>query len=297
MKIKLLLLIFWIAACYSSNAQQVTNDGFETWSNPKTPDGWFTYSSASPLIDIAGKDMTDKVEGTASAKIQTTFLNVVGATVYEILSLGTANYSFIGSGIHYTYIPAFFPFRPDTLFFAYKYNSPGIDTASVFIKLSSGNNSLIEKVIPLFKSSEWALSSVLLTPLYLNSKTPDSLLIQFKSSMANGKYYGTPGSVLNIDAIRFGYANLPAAIEELSNDIKASVSPNPSSDLVNIQISKPQNSSSIIVYDFAGREMLHELMIGEKHQIQVDKWRNGMYTYVIIFRNKAILSGRFIVNN
>lgn len=271
------------------------NAGFESWANPKTPDGWFTFSSISPVIDLAGKDMTAKVEGTASARIQTTLLNF-GGTVYEMLSLGTADYSFTGSEVHYTYIPIFFPYRPDTLLFAYKYTSPGVDTASVFIKTISGHNVQIEKVIPLIKSSEWALYSVLLTPLYLDNNTPDSLLIQFKSSMANGKYFGTPGSVLNIDAIRFGYDNAHTGIEELRNDIKVSVFPNPSSQSVNIQINKPQNSASIIVYDLTGREMIHELIIGKKHQIQVYKWREGMYTYVIISKDKAILNGRFIVN-
>lgn len=296
MKIKSILLIFLFASCYSSKAQQVPNAGFETWSNPKTPDGWFTYSSVSPVIDIAGKDITDKVEGTASAKIQTTLLNFIGSTVYEILSLGTGYYSFTGPVIHYTYIPAFFPFRPDTLFFAYKYTSPGIDTASVYIKLSTGEITLLEKEIPLFKSSEWALSSVLLTPLYQYANTADSLLIQFKSSMATGKYFGTPGSVLNIDAIRFGYDNVHTGIEELSNNSKVNVFPNPSSQFVNIQISKPQNSASIIVFDLAGREIVHEFMTGKNHQILVDKWRNGMYSYIIISKDKTILNGRFIVN-
>jgi hypothetical protein len=294
MRIKLILLILWLAAFFSSNAQQVTNSGFETWSNTKNPDGWITYSSVTPFIDLAGKDITDKIEGTASAKIQTTF--ILGSTIYEILSLGAVKINWFGPGPQYTFFPVFFPFRPDTLFFAYKYSSPGIDTASVRIKLSSANNSLIDKVIPLNKSSEWTFSSMLLTPLYKNLNTPDSLLIQFKSSMANGKYFGTPGSVLNIDAIRFGYDIVHTGIEELRNDIKVSVFPNPSSQSVNIQTNKPQNSASIIVYDLTGREMIHELIVGKKHQIQVDKWRNGIYTYVIISKNKAILNGRFIVN-
>lgn len=296
MKIKSLLLLIWVTAFYGSNAQQVPNAGFETWTNPKNPDGWFTYSSVSPAIDLSSKDMTDKVEGTASAKIQTVLLNFIGSTVYELLSSGTADYSFSGSEIHYTYFPVFFPFRPDTLFFRYKYSSPGIDTASAYIKLSSGNTTLIEKAIPLYKSSEWTLASILLTPLYLNSETPDSLLIQFKSSMATGKYYGTPGSVLNLDAIRFGYVFLPASAEELRNDIKVGIFPNPSSQIVNIRISEPVANAGIKIYDISGREILHEPILSEKQQIQVGKWQNGMYSYVITSKNKTILKGRFVVH-
>lgn len=296
MKIKSLLLIIWVAAFYSSNAQQVPNAGFETWSNPKNPDGWFTYSSVSPVIDLSSKDITDKVEGSASAKIQTVYMSGIGSTIYELLSLGSGYYSFIGSGIHYTYIPAFFPFRPDTLFFSYKYSSPGIDTASAFIKLSTGNNTLLEKVIPLYKNSEWASTSILLTPLYLNSETPDSLLIQFKSSIANGKYYGTPGSVLNIDAIRFGYVILPASLKELRNDLKVRIFPNPSSQTVNIQISEPVIDASIKIYDITGLEILNEPMLSEKQQVQVGKWQNGIYSYVITSKNKTILNGRFVVH-
>ena len=86
--------ILLLALCFAAKAQQVPNGGFETWTNPKNPDGWYTYSSASNIIDLAHKDTADKVEGTASAQIQTTFLQ--GSTIYEILSLGTADFAFGG---------------------------------------------------------------------------------------------------------------------------------------------------------------------------------------------------------
>jgi hypothetical protein len=225
MKKNYFTLILLTAISLSAHAQQIPNGGFETWTNPKNPDGWYTYSGQSSFVNQAAKDTTSKVEGAASANIQTA--SVSGQTVYEILSLGTADYVFKSGGVVYTYDPIYFPYRPDTLFFAYKYSSLAADTASVLIRLSKGTDSTLVKRLPLYKSAQWISSFIVLTPLYLSARRPDSLLIQFRSSMASGSYFGTPGSSLNVDAVRFGYRNVHAAIDEAATDSRLNIYPNP----------------------------------------------------------------------
>ena len=221
--------ILLLVVCLTGKAQQIPNGGFETWTNPKNPDGWYTFSSASPVIDLAHKDTVDKVEGTASAQIQTIFIS--GASTYEILSLGTADYTF-GNTFFYTYFPIYFPYRPDTLFFSYKYSTTATDTASAYIQMKNGDSTLLQSLLPLSPTAQWINTYILLTPLYLNSNTPDSLLLQFKSSIADGGYVGTPGSVLNVDAARFGYVSSSTGVAQLTNSFAANIYPNPATNTI-----------------------------------------------------------------
>ena len=221
--------ILLLALCLAAKAQQIPNGGFETWTNPKNPDGWYTFSSASNVIDLAHKDTVDKVEGTASAEIQSIFIS--GASTYEILSLGTADYTF-GNTFFYTYYPVYFPYRPDTLFFSYKYSTTATDTASAFIKLKNGDSTLLQSLLPLWPAAQWTNSYILLTPLYVNANTPDSLLIQFKSSIADGGYVGTPGSILHVDAARFGYVSNTTGVAQLTNGFAANIYPNPATNTI-----------------------------------------------------------------
>jgi len=227
MKINIVILIALFSISLCSNAQQAPNGGFEIWAQPFTPDGWTTYSSAT-LLPYTSEDTEDYFEGTRSAQIKTTHLSFAPPS-FDILSLGTVNFSWANG---FSPNPIFFPFRPDTLFFAYKYTSPATDTALASIKLSDGNNTLIETVLPLFASLEWAPRYILLTPLYQNATIPDSLLIQFKSSVANGTFHGIGGSILHVDDVHFGYVNT-SSTKDLAYAKSGNLFPNPANSFIN----------------------------------------------------------------
>jgi hypothetical protein len=177
------------------------------------------------------------------------------------------------------------------LFFAYKYVATA-DTAFLSIVAKNGATSLINGGLPLPVAAQWNLIFIPITGNYANASSPDSMLLQFTSSIGNGK----AGSTLNVDAIRFGYVNLPSFIEDIRNDIKVSVFPNPSNNVVNIEMSEAVSNATVMVYDMNGRVMTHEFMTGNAHQLSVNNWATGLYTYVVLSGDKAVSKGRLSVS-
>lgn len=291
MKTKFTLLASLVVFFFGVNAQQLSNPGFETWTDPKNPDGWVTFASlVGQPIGLVTKDTADKVQGSASVKIKTDSIQAgpQGKILLpEVVSLGTGQYA--PPAINFN--PVFFPFRPDTLFFAYKYVATA-DTAFLSIVAKNGATSLINGGLPLPVAAQWNLIFIPITGNYANASSPDSMLLQFTSSIGNGK----AGSTLNVDAIRFGYVNLPSFIEDIRNDIKVSVFPNPSNNVVNIEMSEAVSNATVMVYDMNGRVMTHEFMTGNAHQLSVNNWASGLYTYVVLSGDKAVSKGRLSVS-
>lgn len=262
MKTKFTLLASLLVFFFGVNAQQLSNPGFETWTSPLAPDGWVTFASlVGQPIGLATKDTADKVQGTASVKIKTDSIQAGPnkMLVPEVVSLGTGLYA--PPAVKFS--PAHFPFRPDTLFFAYKYTTLAPDTAFLSIDFVSADSTLFAGGLPLPVAAQWVLIYVPMTSNYPNATVPDSLLLQFTSSGGVGK----PGSTLNVDAVRFGYVNLPSFIDEIDNNIKVSVFPNPSNNVVNIAMSEAVSNATVLVYDMNGRVMTHEFMTGHAHQL------------------------------
>lgn len=292
MKTKFTLIASMLVFFFGVNAQQLSNPGFETWTDPKNPDGWTTFASlVGAPIGLATKDTADKVQGTASVKIKTDSIQAgpQGTILLaEVVSLGTGQYA--PPSINFT--PVYFPFRPDTLFFAYKYTTLAPDTAFLSIEAKNGATSLINGGLPLPFTSQWNLIFIPITGNYANASSPDSMLLQFTSSIGAGK----AGSSLNVDAVRFGYVNLPSFIDDIRNDIKVSVFPNPSNNVVNIEMSEAVSNATVMVYDMNGRVMTHEFMTGSNHQLNVNNWATGLYTYVVLSGDKAVSKGRLSVS-
>lgn len=208
MRTKFTLLSAFIVAFFAVNAQQLNNAGFETWTNPSNPDNWTTWESLTGApLGLVKKDTASKVEGTASIQIKT---DSVQAGPTKRLIPGFALY---GSAIYSPpnppqFIEAAFAFKPDTLWFAYKYTPAGNDTAALQISVSGPTGTPIGGLLPLTSTQgQWALIYVPLTANLAGIPTVDSLSLLFSSSKGSG----VQGSVLNVDAIRFGYVSTCAA--------------------------------------------------------------------------------------
>jgi hypothetical protein len=266
--------------------QQLPNAGFEVWTNPAKPDAWYTFTSDG-FVNLAGRDASDKTEGNASARIQTG--SIAGQTTHEVLSLGTAVYAF---GAGYTYRPVHFPYRPDTLMFAYKYLSPGTDTATAYIRLSKGKTILAETEIPLMKSSQWAFPSVLLTALYRGTEQPDSLLIQFKSSKVRRSFFGVEGSTLNVDAVHLGYTGNPASAPALEERVKASVMPNPFGNELTFSLGA-NASATVTVFNALGQDVL-QTSFSNSVTLSTAHLLPGIYFYTLKGNNGSLNTGKII---
>ena len=292
MKAKFTLVMLFVAAFAGLYAQQAPNSGFETWSAATNPDGWSTFESIfGQPFGLVSKDTTTKVEGTASIKIKTDSIQAGPSKqlIAGVASLGAASYSPPNS-FNFFGIP--FHFRPDSLFFTYKYSSPGADTGSLSLYLYNDTATQLGGGLPLTAKANWSLVYVPLSDYYSDATIPDSLNIQLTSSNMNP----VTGSILNVDAIRFGYVSVPSLVEEIDNSIALNVFPNPAANYTNVTFSEPMNNSSIMVFDLTGRVVTHELVNGSSHQFNTGDWATGTYTFSLINADsKVVGKGRINV--
>lgn len=291
MRIYFLFCLFIVFAI--SNGQQVPNSGFENWTNPKTPDNWFSGSSISVISNLCKQNVTDKIEGIGSAELNTKSLNGLGATTYEFISLGSGDFT-ISKG--FTFKPIAFAFRPDSIQFYYKYESPGTDTAQVKIKFTKGGKVLLEQEKSLVINDKWDLFSMLLTNLYSTNETPDSLLIQFYSSKPRSGFFGIPGSVLKLDKVHMGYnsVNVAASAVKITT---AQVFPNPSNLQFKVKVSAPSTRLTLTVYSLTGAIMITQPLNKLIHEFDVSHWKNGVYYYRISENDQSISNGIIHVNH
>lgn len=287
MKSKFTLVAALMVAFFAVNAQQVPNAGFEDWAVSYKPDNWATVDGifGSPL-GFTTKDTADKVQGSASIKLVSDSLSLVpqAGVVPGLASLGTASY--VGGQPSFFGIP--FTYRPDTLFFSYKYSTPGADTAGVQIVLfKSGSQPVLAGGIPLGTTNgQWANVYVPLTSNYSSASTPDTLLIQFFASFGD---VSIKGSTLNVDDVRFGYVSVPSAINEIAENINVTVFPNPASDVINVASEKNLAGFNFQIMDVTGRVVSTTTLTGETSSVFVADLAKGNYIYKITDKNNGLV--------
>ncbi len=287
---KLATLFLAAGIGFTVSAQQLNNAGFETWTSPNNPDGWATWESAlgAPL-GLATRDTVNKLQGTASVKIKSDSVQA-GPTkrlIPGFVHYGTASYS---PPAPLALTNAAFTGKPDSIFFLFKYAPAGTDSASVLFSLS-GPTGFSYNAATLLGSTSGNWISLTLTPDQpLPAGTVDSLGLTFSSSKAGG----IAGSVLNIDAIRFGYRATNVGIQKLAEDIKLSVYPNPVADLLKIDFTKNESELFFEMTDALGRVVLTETLTS-KATINLSKVENGNYFYRISSAGIVIKSDGLVI--
>ncbi len=213
MKQTLTLAVILTVVFFSANAQQaVPNGGLETWtSSIYAPDGWTSYEDIIPPLAGTGlsmRDSVEKYEGASSVKLTSQYVSLAGDTVAGTLAIGRGVFG--GGGPKLLGTP--FASSPDTLEFAYKYAPTGTDTAGFNIKIHKAGGSsykLQYHGVLASTAGQWVLISLPLAQFYTDTTgTTDTLLLEFNSSVfgGGGSLIKAPvGSVLHIDAVRFGY--------------------------------------------------------------------------------------------
>ncbi len=215
MKQTLTLAVIFTIAFFSVNAQQaVPNGGLETWTSISTPTSWTTLEDL--IAPIAGtglsvKDSVDKVEGNSSIVLTSKYVALASDTVPGILAIGSG--VFAGGGPDFFGTP--FTSKPDTLFFSYKYEPVGNDTAQVSLQLhkANGGNTYLLQVGSYLTSTngQWVNVAAPLTSYYTDHVSAcDTLKLRFESTTHSGggnPIKGRVGSTLHLDALRFGYAS------------------------------------------------------------------------------------------
>ena len=285
MKTKFTLVTMLICAFFASNAQQaITNGSFETWTSPYAPTGWTSYEDIITPIQGAGlieKDSVDKFSGNYSVKLTSKYVALASDTVGAAVAIGTG--AFINNSPKIAGIP--FTSSPDTLEFAYKYQPNGADSAGVEIQLHKAGTSTYKLQILdqlLATSGQWGVIAIPLKQLYSDTTgTADTLKLSFFSSAIMAAH-SPQGSILHVDAVRFGYVVAPTLIEEINSNITTDLFPNPAKDRLHFSFSEAQNNASIMVFDMTGRVLTHEFVDGNSFDLNTSRWSTGMYTYSLI---------------
>jgi hypothetical protein len=293
MKTRFTFIVALIVACFAAKAQQVPNGGFENWTNDYTPTSWTTVDALfGGSLGFTSKDTVDKVQGNASLKLVSDSLSLApsAGVIPGLASLGTGVYS--PPTPSFSGVP--FAFRPDTIFFAYEFSTPGVDSGVLQILLSKNDTTTVLGISLLLPptSGSWVGASVVLTPYYLSGVNPDSLLIQFYSS-----YKRVKGSTLHVDALRLGYVAQPTAINEVRNEMPVNVYPNPASDAINITSDKNLEGFNAQIFDMQGKLVSNNKLVNSTNSIQVSAMANGTYVYRITDKNGVVVNqNKFVVN-
>jgi len=291
MKAKFTILVFLAIAFFSAEAQIIPNASFETWTSPLTPDGWATFSSALGFnLGLCGKDSLDKVVGNNSVKVYAD--SIPGQPAYGVVGgvVSTGSGSASAGPPKFVGIP--FAFRPDTLFFAYKYTSPGSDTAGLEIKMTKNGATVFaggytSLGLDLDTISQWALVYAPLTSAYSNGTiTPDTLRLQFYASVAQ---QSIKGSTLHVDGVFFSASTPATGVNDLSNTIEVSVFPNPVSEMLNIKADVNLEGHQVVITDMNGKLVRIRPLTNGVNSIELSEVASGNYIYRIADKN-----GRFI---
>jgi hypothetical protein len=287
MKARFTLLAALFVAFFSAQAQTIPNAGFETWTSPLNPDNWSTYSSAFGFnLGLCAKDSLDKVVGNNSVRVYAD--SIPGQPAYGVIAgvVATGTASAGAQGPKFSGIP--FAYHADTLFFAYKYTSPGNDTANVVISMTKNGSGVFVNgysalSVSLDTTSQWGLVYIPLSTAYANATiTPDTLLLIFQS--ANRQQ--TKGSTLHVDQVFFSQSQT-TGIEDLNVTYNVSIFPNPVSSELKVQADVV--GGQIVITDLNGKLVRIRPLEGPVTSVDMSDVASGTYIYRIADKNNRFV--------
>ena len=242
---KILLFVAFATAYLLSNAQYITNNGFETWTG-SDPASWSTPNSLTSGFGVTTvtKETVDVYAGVNSAKLVTT--PVLGTPVPGILTNGTITLSapYVSGGVPFTDRPASFKGY-------YKYTHVGGDfclLSAVLLKNSTDTVGYAQ-FTNLATVGAYTLFQADFT--YQLPDNPDTIQIIISSSNTNA---AVVGSILKVDALYLEGGTLGISKYHLLNNI--SIFPNPAKDILNLKMDfESFNEIKISVYSVIGQKV------------------------------------------
>lgn len=182
--------------------------------------------------------------------------------------------------------------------FKYTYAPAGTDTAFALVQLLDTNNTGNNQILWQGVWADWnAVSVATEATLTTWQKNPNATgtinraVILFGTSLGNF-YDDTPapvGSALVLDDVSFSYTTV--GLNEVSN-ATSKVYPNPTSDVLNVEVSK--DAKSLNVYGVDGKVVLTTSLNGTQSTINVSNLNNGVYFYNITTVDGSVMNGSFI---
>ncbi len=253
---KLLLLVGFATTYLLSNAQYISNNGFETWT-ASDPTGWNSPNSiiagfGSP--PVVTKETTLVHTGLNAAKLETK--NVFGYAVPGFITDGTITVNTsstppisVNGGVPFAQKPATFkgyytyaPAAGDECFISAALLKKNINTGQ-FDTVGYAQFTNLSAV------SSYTLFQADFT--YSMPDFPDTMQIIISSSNPNA---AVVGSILRVDDLYLEGGSLGVSKYYLQNNI--SIFPNPATDLLNINLNfASKNDIKISVYSLIGQKV------------------------------------------
>jgi len=285
MKKLILILSVFFAITIIANAQ-IPNNSFENWITqneieiPSVP--WVTNNLQEKPLGVTFNPVTKSTDhfpndvGSYSLRMENniSYLSEIG----ELLPYWACSYGYTTTAFYPGFFGPVFPItgHPNTLYGYYKFIPQNNDT--MFFSISLYYNGVVVSSAYLSSNitvSDWASFSIPL-PSYVNA---DSAQIGFSAFNIESGYPSGPhgNSILYIDNLSFD--NLIIGVSE--NIFKSSMftlSPNPASDLINLNMDNPMNSLTIVnIYNVSGALIRSESILTNQQQINVADLSNGFY--------------------
>lgn len=277
------------------------NSGFEVWvqdtlQDYENPEYWDSPNEETAAFGVVTveKDSLDPFQGKYAARMTTRIVQF-GIKSPGVLTLGNIDIDLISAsaeitgGVPYKQRPAYFKGT-------YKYlpeNGDSCSIIAVFFRFVPTKGKRQNIGLASFSTSDtvsdWTDFSVEVN--WTNDTLPDSVnVILLSSSVTDDPQ---TGSQLFADALMFeGFAGTDL---DIVPRIYARVYPNPTNDMLWIELEESLNSARLIVFNTSGSEVMNRGFSGQKISISTRNLSQGTYYFHILRHNLRMSSGSFIV--
>lgn len=293
--IKKLFSALFISGVLLSNAQQVLNNGFESWTSSNVPANWGSYGQM--ITGLTGTNPNTEIQttsmhsGSFAALLQNQFVTAAASNIPG--GLNTGPITFVSGKPVYGF-QAYAGGYPVSYDFWYKFNAIGGDSAGTDVTITHWNTSL-NKRDTLARSGSYIIGATsvythMTVPInwLITGVAPDSIQLQFTSSMAgqNGGSGQPPaGGQLYVDDINM---NFSTGVQTIMANGSFSTFPNPAINAVTIK-STSEKAKNVMVYNVSGSLMNTYSLNGKLTSIDVSQYENGLYLYMVTDEHNSLL--------
>ncbi len=263
------------------------NGDFEDWTTLTlyNPAQWYLNFG-----DVSAIKMTDDKHSGANAIELTTTLGNDNGPVARNATISTGYWECDNNDNCYQM--GGFPYdkQVDALSFWYKYAPMPNDEAEVNITFKKDGNQFDWAGIRLSASSEYKYVEI---PFNL-WQAPDTVIVDFQSSLWTNRTVNYIGSVLKVDDVVFKSQQSTVGLTSRMTDEKISVFPNPCTGIFSVKSSL--KNSTIEVMNLLGGKVRSVQISDENAVIDLSDQPKGIYFYQIKSNHEIIKQGKIVIN-
>jgi len=263
------------------------NGDFELWVSQTLyrASEWYINNGEKSGVDMT----TDMHSGNYAIKLTTTTGDENGIPVARNATISTGYY--VCPNNTNCYQKGGFPYdkQIDALGFWYKYAPVADDKAQFNITFKNNGNFINGSNIPLLASAEYKYMEI---PINLG-QMPDSVIVEFQSSIWEHRTVNYAGSVLIIDDVIFKSQRPTVGLSNQRPDEKISVFPNPGNGI--FYIKSDLKNAKVEVINLFGEKVNTSAINTDNADIDISDQPKGIYFYQIKLNSEIIKKGKIII--